>query len=223
MILSYFKNFIFIHTLIFKKYSILRIMQIIEIRKLNLHNGSILDVGSKKSSSNITNHLNTNEKINYVDKFTKDPNDLIMDLEEVNELNNKTFKNVLLFNVLEHIYNYKNCLKNCYSILDKDGFFYGSTPFFFRIHGSPNDYFRYTEQGLIKALDEAGFKNIQVRILNGGIFICFYNSISMITKKIPLLNNFLLIICQILDALIALFSKDMKNIHPLGYFFQGNK
>ena len=198
-------------------------MQIIEIRKLNLHNGSILDVGSKKSSSNITNHLNTNEKINYVDKFTKDPNDLIMDLEEVNELNNKTFKNVLLFNVLEHIYNYKNCLKNCYSILDKDGFFYGSTPFFFRIHGSPNDYFRYTEQGLIKALDEAGFKNIQVRILNGGIFICFYNSISMITKKIPLLNNFLLIICQILDALIALFSKDMKNIHPLGYFFQGNK
>ena len=198
-------------------------MQIIEIRKLNLHNGSILDVGSKKSSSNITNHLNTNEKINYVDKFTKDPNDLIMDLEEVNELNNKTFKNVLLFNVLEHIYNYKNCLKNCYSILDKDGFFYGSTPFFFRIHGSPNDYFRYTEQGLIKALDEAGFKNIQVRILNGGIFICFYNSISMITKKIPLLNNFLLIICQTLDALIALFSKDMKNIHPLGYFFQGNK
>ena len=198
-------------------------MQIIEIRKLNLHNGSILDVGSKKSSSNITNHLNTNEKINYADKFTKDPNDLMIDLEEVNELNNKTFKNVLLFNVLEHIYNYKNCLKNCYSILDKDGFFYGSTPFFFRIHGSPNDYFRYTEQGLIKALDEAGFKNIQVRILNGGIFICFYNSISMITKKIPLLNNFLLIICQTLDALIALFSKNMKNIHPLGYFFQGNK
>ena len=198
-------------------------MQIIEIRKLNLHSGSILDVGSKKSSSNITNHLNTNEKINYADKFTEDPNDLMIDLEEVNELNNKTFKNVLLFNVLEHIYNYKNCLKNCYSILDKDGFFYGSTPFFFRIHGSPNDYFRYTEQGLIKALDEAGFKNIQVRILNGGIFICFYNSIAMITKKIPLLNNFLLIICQILDALIALFSKDMKNIHPLGYFFQGNK
>jgi len=99
-------------------------MQIIEIRKLNLHNGSILDVGSKKSSSNITNHLNTNEKINYADKFTKDPNDLMIDLEEVNELNNKIFKNVLLFNVLEHVFNFKNCLKNCHLTLDKNGFFY---------------------------------------------------------------------------------------------------
>ena len=89
-------------------------MQIIEIRKLNLLNGSILDVGSKKSSSNITNHLNTNEKINYADKFTKDPSDLMMDLEDINELNDKTFKNVLLFNVLEHVFNFQNCLKNCY-------------------------------------------------------------------------------------------------------------
>ena len=39
-------------------------MQIIEIKKLSL-NGSILDVGSKKSISNVTNYLNSKEKINY--------------------------------------------------------------------------------------------------------------------------------------------------------------
>ena len=83
-------------------------MQIVEIRKLNLK-GSILDVGSKKSISNVTNQLNTEEKINYADKFSKDPNDLIIDLEEVREFKDKTFKNVLLFNVLEHVYNFKNC------------------------------------------------------------------------------------------------------------------
>ena len=65
----------FIHSLIFKKYSILRIMQISEIRKLRLK-GSVLDVGSKKSISNVTNYLNIEEKINYADKFAKDPNDL---------------------------------------------------------------------------------------------------------------------------------------------------
>jgi 2-polyprenyl-3-methyl-5-hydroxy-6-metoxy-1,4-benzoquinol methylase len=98
-------------------------MQIVEIRKLNLK-GSILDVGSKKSISNVTNHLNTKEKINYADKFSRDPNDLIMDLEEVSEFKDKTFKNVLLFNVLEHVFNFKNCLKNCHLTLDKNGFFY---------------------------------------------------------------------------------------------------
>ena len=222
MIFSFIKNSLLIHSMIFKNYSILRIMQVLEIRKLSLH-GTIIDVGSKKSVSNVTNYLQGKNEIIYGDKYSNDPKDLKIDLEKEEKLDDRSFKNVLLFNVLEHVYNYKNCLKNCYSILGKDGFFYGSTPFFFRIHGSPNDYFRYTEQSLIKALDEAGFKNIQVRILNGGIFICFFNSISMVTKRIPLLNNFLLIICQILDALIVPFSKNMKNIFPLGYFFQGNK
>ena len=102
-------------------------------------------------------------------------------------------------------------------------FFMDQHHFFFRIHGSPNDYFRYTEQGIIKAMNDTGFKNIKVKVIGGGIFICFYSSISLITKWIPLLNNILLILCQALDGIISLFSKNIKNIYPLGYFFQGNK
>jgi hypothetical protein len=214
----------FIHSLIFKKYSILRIMQISEIRKLRLK-GSVLDVGSKKSISNVTNYLNTEEKINYADKFAKDPNDLTMDLEEIIETKDKVYKNVLLFNVLEHVFNFKNCLKNCYLILDNNGFFCGSTPFFYRIHGSPNDYFRYTEQSLIKVLEETGFKNTKVKVIGGGIFICFFSSIFPLSNRIPLLSNILFIFCQILDGIILLFSKkkNTKNIFPLGYFFQAEK
>ena len=96
-------------------------------------------------------------------------------------------------------------------------------PFFFNIHGSPNDYFRYTEQGLLKILEETGFKNIKVKIICGGIFICFYSSLSRISSKIPLLNNILLIICQSLDFIINIFSKNIRKIFPLGYLFMGNK
>ena len=198
-------------------------MQIIEIRKLILQDGEILDLGSKKSISNITNYLTTSEIVNYADKFTKDPNDLVIDLEEVNEHDKKTFKNVFLFNVLEHIYNFKNCLKNSYQILDKDGSLYGSTPFLFQIHGSPNDYFRYTRQSLVKVLEETGFKNVKVEVICGGIFICFYCLISRLTLRIPLLINILIILCQILDSVIMIFSKNIKGVFPLGYFFQGNK
>ncbi len=197
-------------------------MQIIEIKKLSL-NGSILDVGSKKSISNVTNYLNSKEKINYANNHSNNENDIKIDLEEINELKSAKFDNVLLFNVLEHIYNYKNCLKNCYLILKNDGNFYGSTPFIFPIHGSPNDYFRYTEQSILKSLSQVGFNNIEIKTVSGGIFICFFSSISLITDKIPLLSNFLLFFCQILDFVISLFSKNKKLIFPLGYFFRGRK
>ena len=93
----------------------------------------------------------------------------------------------------------------------------------FHVHGSPNDYFRYTEQSLRKALGDTGFKNIRVEITCGGIFICFYSSISRITERIPVLNNILFIICQTVDFIINLFSKEIRKIFPLGYFFMGNK
>ena len=65
--------------------------------------------------------------------------------------------------------------------------------------------------------------DIKIKVIGGGIFICFYNSISLITNKVPLLNNILLVFCQILDFVISLFSKSTKYIFPLGYFFQGKK
>ena len=133
------------------------------------------------------------------------------------------FRSIFLMNVLEHIYNYQNCLKNCYSFLSKGGFFFGSTPFMFRIHPSPNDYHRYTEQSLRKSLESAEFKNIKIEILTGGIGICFYSSIFYITKKIPLINNVLLLLFSIIDEFINIFSKNYKKIMPLGYFFSAKK
>ena len=56
-------------------------MQIIEIEKLDLK-GSILDVGSKKSLSNVSNHLKHNKDITYLDKYSDDKKDLKIDLEE---------------------------------------------------------------------------------------------------------------------------------------------
>ena len=101
----------------------------------------------------------------------------------------------------------------------KKEFFYGSTPFFFRIHLSPNDYFRFTEQSILKSLEDAGFKEVEVKVLNGGIFLCFYNSISTIFKKIPLMNNLLYIFCQFFRSNNFYFSKNTKKkIFPRIFF-----
>ena len=223
MIFSSFKDFLFINKLTFRNYSILRICQILIVKKLKI-NGSILDAGSKKSISNVTNYLSSRvDDIIYLDNFSKTNNSLNINLETFHKDISHSFDNIFLMNVLEHIYNYQNCLNNCYNFLVKGGLFFGSTPFMFMIHPSPNDYHRYTEQSLKKSLERAGFKNIKIEILIGGIGICFYSSIFNITKKIPLINNFLLFFVCFFDKLINIFSKSYKNTMPLGYFFSAEK
>jgi hypothetical protein len=222
MIFSSIKNFLFINKLTFLNYSILRILQILEVKKIKI-NGSILDVGSKKSISNVTNYVSTKETIVYLDNFSNNSDDINMDLESIQQNVKYSFNNIFLMNVLEHIYNYQNCLKNCYNLLSNKGLFFGSTPFLFRIHPSPNDFHRYTEQSLRKSLEEAGFSNIRIRVLAGGIGICFYSLIFNTTKRIPLINNFLVIFFLGLDEFIHVFSKNFRSTMPLGYYFSGEK
>ena len=217
-----FKNFFYINKLIFNKFSILRVLQILEVRKLSIQ-GSILDVGGRRTSNNVTNYILYQNNVIYLDKFSDDKRDLKVDLEKLNSRLDYQFDNVFLINVLEHIYNFNNCLNNCYSFLRKGGNFFGSTPFMFRIHSSPNDFFRFTEQSLRRSLESAGFINIKISVLDGGIFICFYNSLSIITQKIPLFNNILLFFFKFLDKIVFIFSKKNKEIFPVGYFFSAQK
>ena len=217
-----FKNFFFINKLIFNKFSILRVLQILEVRKLSIQ-GSVLDVGGRRTSNNVTNYILYQKNVIYLDKFSDDKRDLKVDLEKLNPRPDYQFDNVFLINVLEHIYNFNNCLNNCYSFLRKGGNFFGSTPFMFRIHSAPNDFFRFTEQSLRRSLELAGFINIKISVLDGGIFICFYNSLSIITQKIPLFNNILLFFLKFLDKIVFIFSKKNKEIYPVGYFFSAQK
>jgi hypothetical protein len=91
------------------------------------------------------------------------------------------------------------------------------------VHPSPNDYHRYTEQSLRKSLETAGFKNIKIKVLVGGVGSCCYSLMFNITKKIPFINNFLLILAFIMDEIINIFSKNIRNITPIGYYFSAEK
>ena len=84
MNLNIIKDYFFIHKLIFKKYSILRISQIMIVKKLKVK-GLTLDIGSKASINNVSNFIQTNQKIIYADKYSKNPDDLNIDLEDCNQ------------------------------------------------------------------------------------------------------------------------------------------
>ena len=83
--------------------------------------------------------------------------------------------------------------------------------------------FRYTSDALIEGLKKSGFIDIEVKVIAGGIFTCFYSSLSIKIHKIPFLNNILFLLCQFLILFFQFFSKNYNLTYPVGYFFKAKK
>ena len=110
MKISLFQYLFFLCLYTYKKYSPLRIFQIIETSKLNI-DGNVLDLGSSNSSNNILKYNQTVKNIKYADKFSEKSEIIQIDLEKYPNNISENFHYVFLFNVMEHIKNFDNCLK----------------------------------------------------------------------------------------------------------------
>ena len=219
---SFLKFIIFAVKLTLNKYSFLRILQIIETKKINL-NGTILDLGGNKNPRNISKFFDGNYSIEYADKFPQDDKTIFLDLEKQNILSKK-YRFICLMNILEHVKNYRNVLSLCSKSLHDEGLLIGTVPFIFKIHNSPNDYFRFTKQLLNEELEDRDFKEINLIELGYGPFTNFYSSISDYFMQImPLLNVLLLVPCIFLDKILFIFYKNFSKYYPLGYFFTTKK
>lgn len=79
---------------------------------------------------------------------------------------NQLFEIAFCMEVLEHVPDTKQLLKNIYWNLTDGADFYLSVPFMFRVH-SPEDYWRFTDQGLRLILENSGFKIIEIKSTQG--------------------------------------------------------
>jgi len=216
--------------LTYNKNSLNRILQI-EYIKNKLINGKVLEFGTTlKSSKRFTHFTKNNENIElfFADKNFKDKemvnNHNQEDLEKILTYSNNYFDNVLLFNVLEHIYDFNNSLSEIYRILKKNGKLIGSVPFFYRVHGAPEDYYRFTSQVIKKKLIEIGFKDVSVKQVGYGPFTVCYVMIFDYFKIIPLLNNFLLLTMIFFDKILQRFVKTkLSDQYPISICFEGKK
>lgn len=226
------KEILKIINLLNKSYSLLRVLQIIEFDKINLNNkGFSADLGSLPNKPHNISSYKRFKNITYfnlnVENESQKKNTILINFEKFNQNKFKTirskFDNVFLFNVLEHIYDYKNTIIFSKYILKKKSLLIGSTPFMFRLHGSPFDYYRFTNALLVKELKLNGFKKIYIRPLGFGIFTMFLNSIMIYNKYIPFLNTLLFLIMILFDKILNIFSKGNKVNYPIGYFFRATK
>ena len=226
------REFLKIFNLLNKGYSLLRVLQIIEFDKININKNDFLaDLGSLPNKPHNISSSKKLKNIKYfnlnIENNSQKENTVIINFENFNQNKYKAarskFDKVFLFNVLEHIYNYENTIFFSKYILKKKGLLIGSTPFMFRLHGSPFDYYRFTNTLLDKELKSNYFKKISIKPLGYGIFTMFFNSIMIYNKYIPFLNVFLFLIMILLDSILNIFSKGNKVNYPIGYFFKATK
>lgn len=150
--------------------------------------------------------------------------DLKFDLEKPFPLTADSYDEVVAFNVLEHVFNYRGLLKESRRVLKNGGKLIIGVPFLIQVHPSPHDYWRYTGETLKLILEEAGFKDIQVSTVGSGPF----------TASVQILNNALTfnwlrvvvgVKMRILDKIASRFrsADKLSAEYPLGYFVTARK
>ena len=135
----------------------------------------------------------------------RNPN-IIADLGSIWSFRNEGFDLILSTWVIEHINNPTNFFIEVFRTLRKKGVFVCSVPFIQRKHGSPYDYYRFTDMGLFSLASSAGFKNIEIRPIGGNPFVC---CISLLWPlfPIPFIGLILFLLARIFDDIYKAAAK----------------
>ena len=206
-----------------KRKSLSRILTNDRLRDVRIY-GRVLDLGSgqKRPSYFRFFQIDKDTEIVSADISEKRNPRFRIDLEKSFPIDSNKFDFVLCFNLLEHIFNYRNLLKESYRVLKRGGKFLGSVPFLINVHPDPNDYFRYTRSTLERLLQEAGFRKIIIEPIGYGPFSAAYSFIAFVFPR-PI-KLFILPLVIVMDSLLVKVKKNFgKNKYPLAYYFKCEK
>ncbi len=195
-----------------KGFSVCKTFQILELKKQNLQD-DVVEFGTiNYQESLIKYHSKKPKKIFFSNLLNlKEKNYYCIDLEKKNKIK-KRFKNILAFNILEHIHNDSFALDELKKLLKKKGKLYISTPFLYRYHQAPKDYKRYTLEYFEKILKNKKFKIKRKISFGTGPFLASYSLLFDYLKKIPFISYPIITICFLLDCFLMLFHKKNRNI-----------
>ena len=211
--------------LLITKNTLLRDLQINECTKIKV-NGLSLEFGViDRKNKTFSNFIRGQSKFEYSNiKPNKKLNIFYSDLTKKLKIKSNKYNNILLFNVLEHLPEYRIALSQINRILKKKGKIIGSTPFIYQIHGAPKDYFRFTKEFFEFELKKQKFNNIKIQYLGNGPFTACYSLIYPYLRFLPIFSHLVLLICFMLDNILQIFIKtDLKEIFPIGIFFNAQK
>lgn len=194
-----------------------------EIDNLSL-DGEVLDLGGS-TGSDYHALIKGKHNITTVNIDEEHLHDLSFNLEEVFPIEDGKYNTVLAINVMEHLFNYEQFLKEIYRVLQVNGTAIIAVPFLVQVHPSPKDYFRFTGDALDRLINNAGFNNVSIKPIGRGPFTAA-NQIVYNSLKFGLVRGLCGLITTFLDATLSLFDRKKSfgaSRYPLGYFVVAKK
>lgn len=182
-------------------------------KQYNKPGKKLIDIGSDTSPYR--------KMFNYVHYFTLDKKqdrtktiDYVLDLDKgMQQIAGNSFDYILCTQVLEHLQKPQLFFSESARILKKGGRLFLTTNFLYQIHMAPNDYFRFTKNGLIYLGKSNGFKVEHIKS-QGGIFHVLSYLLSTFLIRVFLKNN------QLFTRLyLIIFSPIIMALNLLSYVF----
>lgn len=166
--------------------------------------GNLLDAGAGGLNGKVlfSDLCDSYTSLDIIDRT--DNIDIIGDVQNMEDIKENSFDTVYSSQVLEHVPYPALAIKEFKRVLNKSGLCIISVPHLSHYHEIPYDFFRFTEFGISKLLEDAGFSIMLVK-KQGGIvsFITHPLSVILITLcwQIPILkwvgfylNKFILVL-----------------------------
>lgn len=126
--------------------------------------------------------------------------DLFADCSET-ELPDCSFDTLLSTQVIEHIYDTKKFINECYRILASGGIGIFTIPFVWQCHSEPYDFYRFTKYSIKRLFSESGFEVLKIENLEGAYATLIQTKIvSLLGREHS--NLFVKIICRLRNLLL---------------------
>lgn len=181
--------------------------------------GKILDVGGDPNSK-YHQLIGGNHQITFANISEHYKPDIIFDAQEPWPVAAGSYDAVLMFNFLEHTFEHRAVLAEAFKAVAPGGRLIGTVPFMFNVHGSPSDYFRYTEFALRKLFELSGFEVYRLETMGTGAFYVAWAAIQgPLPEPIAVIGRTLATGLDRLFARIKPGNKLGPGTYPIGYFF----
>ncbi len=186
--------------------------------------GKILDVGGSKKSGYHELIKGAHEfTVINIDETCKP--DFFVDIEGKFPFGDSSFDHAVCFNVLEHVYEFENAISETVRTVRPGGIIVIGVPMLYHIHGSPDDFLRYTASALRRLVIKYDCEVVELYTIGSGFFSLGFQCIG---GAIP--TNFLRMVYKnvsvFLDTKLSRISKKYKKLSdrlPLGYFIIAKK
>lgn len=182
--------------------------------------GAMIDMGAGKDPSYRNYWKISPSKFIRVDINGESKPDIIADLNKPLPLGDDSADAVFLFSVIYIIEKPEELIREIIRILKKGGKLYLYSPFIFNESREPNDYLRFTSQGLERLLRDGGFSDFEITPVGGRFTSALY-----LAEKIFLFKTLKLLLRMIALFLDRIYPKKLKELHPcpVGYFIKATK